>query len=219
MSAIGERRARLPLRLPFQGAVENLRSRALSRSDYDSAMLFVWGQQMALGVLKLVEAMEEEFGERGQEVCRRALNKVAKEIFLEMGSGVEIPEDVNAIELASLITTWVNEVLYASIEEPFIRSDKEAGFHILYCPHQDVYKPFDCRVQRYFVEGILEAARELWGEKANFDLYFRYGIPQGCETCLFELTLREGEEDTWGRYTEEVQKKALERARRKKGEE
>jgi len=216
MGTVGERRAKLPLRYPFQKAIDNLREKALKRDDYDPAMLFVWGQLMALGVLRLIEAVEEEFGERGQEICRKAINKLAKEIFLEMASEVEIPEDMKPIETASLIVTWINEVLYASIEEPFIKNEREAGFHILYCPHQDIYKPFDCRVQRYFVEGFMEAARELWKEKANFNAYFRYGIPQGYETCLFELALREGEEEPWRAYTEELQRKALERAMRRK---
>jgi hypothetical protein len=166
---------------------------------------------MSLGVLRLVEAVEERFGAEGQEVCRQALNKLTKDVFLEMASGIEIPQDITPIELASLITTWINEVLYASIEEPFIKSEKEAGFYIHYCPHQDVYRPFDCRVQRYFVEGILQAARELWGEKGSFSAFFRYGIPQGYDTCLFEMKLKEGEEDYWRQYTEELQHRALER--------
>jgi len=35
-----------------------------------------------------------------------------------MASGIEIPEDVKPVEAVSLIMTWINEVLYASIEEP-----------------------------------------------------------------------------------------------------
>jgi hypothetical protein len=208
---IGERRKRLPLRLPFQKAVDNFRSKALRRKDYDPATLFVWGQLMSLGVLRLVKAMEERFGAEGQEVCRLALNKLAKDVFLEMASGIEIPPDITPVELASLVTTWINEVLYASIEEPFVKSEQEAGFHIHYCPHQDVYRSFDCRVQRYFVEGILQAARELWGTKAIFNASFRYGIPQGYDTCLFDIALKEGEEDSWREYTEKLQQRALKR--------
>jgi len=99
-----------------------------------------------------------------------------------------------------------------------VKNEREAGFRILYCPHQDVYKPFDCRVQKYFVEGIIEAVGELWKERANFSAYFRHAIPQGYETCLFEFALREGEEEPWRAYTDELQRRALERARRRKGE-
>lgn len=218
MSRIGERRQRLPLRFPFEKAVGNFRSKALSHNDYDPATTFVWGQLMALGVLRLLEAVEEHFGANGQEICRGAINELAKDVFLEMASGIEIPRDMSNIEVASLIASWINEVLYASIEEPFIKSEDEAGFHIHYCPHQDVYRPFDCRVQRYFVEGVMQAARELWGDRGNFDAFFRYSIPQGYDTCLFEMKLREGEADPWRQYSEELQRHALERIQRKKRE-
>ena len=218
MGKIGERRQRLPLRFPFEKAVENLRSTCLSREDYDPATLFVWGQMMAMGVLRMLQAVEERFGAEGQEVCRNAINKLAKEMFLEMASGVEIPQDLSNIEVASLIASWINEVLYCSIEEAFVKNDDEAGFHILYCPHQDVYRPFDCRVQRYFVEGITQAARELWGDRGNFDAFFRYSIPQGHETCLFEMKTRKGEADPWRQYSEELQRRALERIKRGKQE-
>jgi len=218
MSKIGERRQQLPLRFPFGKAVENLRSTCLNRSDYDPATLFVWGQMMALGVLRMLEAVEERFGAEGQEVCRDAINQLGKEIFLEMASGVEIPAHLSDIEVASLMTSWINEVLYASIEEAFIKNEDKAGFHICYCPHQDVYRPFDCRVQRYFVEGTMQAARELWGDKGNFDAFFRYSIPQGRDTCLFEMKRREGEADRWRQYSEELQRRALERIKHNRRE-
>ena len=216
MNKIGERRERLPLRFPFEKAVDNFRSTCLSRDDYDPATTFVWGQMMALGVLRILQAVEERFGAEGQEVCRRAINELGREIFLEMASGVEIPQDLSDIEVASLMASWLNEVLYASIEETFIKSQDEAGFHILYCPHQDVYQPFDCRVQRYFVEGTMQAARELWGDRGNFDAFFRYSIPQGHETCLFEMKTRGGEADPWRQYSEKLQRRALERIKLKK---
>ena len=218
MSRIGERRWQLSLQFPFAKAVEKFRSLCLRRDDYDPATTFVWGQMMAMGVLRILEAVEERFGADGQEVCRRAINDLGRETFLDMAAGIEIPADLNDIEVASLIASWVNEVLYASIEEPFVRSDDEAGFHILYCPHQDVYRPFDCRVQRYFVEGIMQAARELWGERGKFDIFFRYSIPQGHDTCLFEMKTGRGETDAWCQYSEELQRRALERIKRGKRE-
>ncbi len=216
MSKIGERRKRLPLRFPFEKAVHNLRSTCLNREDYDPATLFVWGQMMALGVLRMLEAVEEHFGAEGQEVCRSAINELGREIFLDMASGVEIPQDLSNIEVVSLMTSWLNEVLYASIEEAFIKSERDAGCHIIYCPHQDIYRPFDCRVQRYFVEGIMQAARELWGDRGNFDVFFRYSIPQGHKTCLFEMKPRESETDAWRQYSDYLQQRALERLSRRK---
>ena len=217
MSKIGERRQRLPLRFPFQKAVESFRSKALSRGDYDPATTFVWGQMMAVAVLRLLEAVEERFGAEGQEVCRDTINEVGRDVFLQMASGVDVPPDVSNIEMASLIASWINEVMYASVEEAFVKSEEEVGFHILYCPHQDVYRPFDCRVQRYFVEGVQQAARELWGDRGNFDAFFRYSIPQGHDTCLFEMKPREGDADAWRLYSEELQRRALNRIKREKG--
>ena len=64
----------------------------------------------------------------------------------------------------------------------------------------------------------MQAARELWGDRGNFDAFFRYSIPQGHETCLFEMKTRGGEADPWRQYSEELQHRALERVKRKKRE-
>jgi len=216
MSTIGERRQKLPLKYPFRKAVKNLRQTCLNRDDYDPGTIFVWGQLMAMGVLRMLEAVEQRFGAEGQEVCRNAINKLARDTFMDMASGVRIPKDMSRIEVASLIGSWINEVLYCSIEEAFITNEDEGGCHILFCPHQDMYKPFDCRVQRYFVEGVLQATRELWGEMGDFDLFFRRSIPQGHGTCLFEFKSSEGNQDPWRQYSEELQRRALKHIEEKK---
>lgn len=66
------------------GDWEWLRNRALEgvmEQGYDpasvSAAVLKWGQTMAVLLLKVVKAVEREFGERGQEVCR--------DVFLEHG--------------------------------------------------------------------------------------------------------------------------------------
>jgi hypothetical protein len=35
-----------------------------------------------------------------------------------------------------------------------LRSENRCAFDILWCPHQDRYTAFDCRIQRFFVEGM-----------------------------------------------------------------
>jgi len=216
MDKIGERRQKLPLRYPFRKAVKNLREACLSCEDYDPATLFVWGQMMAMGVLRMLEAVEQRFGAEGQEVCRSAINELGKQIFFDMAKGVQVPKDMSKMEVASLLGSWMNEVLYCSIEDAFIKNENEGGCYILYCPHQDVYKPFECRIQRYFVEGVLLGARELWGDRADFDVFFRHSIPQGYETCLFEFKLGKGKEDPWRQYSEELQRRALKHIEREK---
>jgi hypothetical protein len=213
---IGERRQKLPLHYPFRKAVHKLREACLSREDYDPATLFVWGQMMAMGVLRMLEGVEQRFGAEGQEVCRSAINEVGRQIFFDMASGVEVPKGLSNMEVASLLGSWMNEVLYCSIEEAYIKNEEEGGCYILYCPHQDVYKPFECRVQRYFVEGVLQGAREMWGDRADFDVFFRRSIPQGYESCLFEFKPKKGKEDPWRQYSEDLQRRALKHVKKKK---
>jgi hypothetical protein len=215
-SKIGKRRNKLPLRLPYSKAVENFKAKCLSRKDYDPAAVFVWGQMQAMALLELIKTIESRYGAEGQGIIRETINRVGKETFLEMAKGIEAPSDINDAELYSLILSWMNEVLYASIEDYFVNSPEDGGCQILYCPHQDTYKPFDCRIQRYFAEGIGQAAMEIWPDRKRFDSYFRQSIPQGCETCLFEFHVSKDKDDAWKKYTDELQDKALERLNKSK---
>ena len=216
---IGEYRKKLPLRWPFKKAVDNFRSQCLSRSDYDPAATFVWGQLMAIALLKVIEGVEERFGAEGQQVCREAVNKVGYDVWKEMANDVEIPDGSSGAELLSLMWSWINEVLYASIEEYFVDKDSEKGGCVIhYCPHQDIYQKFDCRVQRFFVEGMGKAAEEIWPSNGLWDSYFRYSIPQGNKTCLFEFERRKtgNTGNPWSEYTDELLNKAL-RQQKKEG--
>ena len=78
---------------------------------------------------------------------------IIRKIMAEMLDGVEVPAGLSASEVVSLLASWINEVCYASIEKPNV-GEGSADFDIHYCPHEDVYGAFDCRVQRYYVEGI-----------------------------------------------------------------
>lgn len=82
-------------------------------------------------------------------------------------------------------------------------------------PHQDMYKPFDCRVQRYLVGGMLNYLHEKIGP--NFDLEFKWIIPAGAETCRFRIWKRkEREEDHWEEYSEKLAQRALGRLESRK---
>ena len=157
--AWGGRRERLPLQWPFANAVEGFRRKALANAQYDPASTFVWGQMMAVGLIAMLKAVEERFGGDGHDVARAALKEVGDRIASEMLDDVETPEDLSPAEIASLFASWINEVAYASIEAPRVEGDR-ANFDIHYCPHEDVYGAFDCRVQRYFVEGIATQGRK-----------------------------------------------------------
>ena len=212
MPTVGERRKRLPANWPYARAVETARKKALCRSDYDPAVLVVWGQMQAMGLLATLKAVERRFGAEGQEVCRQAIASVGYDVGRQLFEGVAAPDEMSDAEVFSLFATWVNEVAYASIEEPAIDGPDECHFDILYCPHEDTYDKFDCRVQRYFVEGMVDAAVERLGRE-RFDVFFDHSMQQGYPTCRFHIKRRSTETgDPWKEYTEALQRKALERA-------
>lgn len=203
----GGRRERLPLRWPFEEAVEGFRAKALANEDFDPAATFVWGQMMAVGLIEALKAVEERFGGEGHDVVRSALRRVGDRIVSEMTEGVEAPADATPAEMASLLASWINEVCYASIEKPRV-SGEAADFDIHYCPHEDVYGAFDCRVQRYYVEGMIDAARRHFG--GMFDVAFTSTIPAGSHVCHFDMFPKTDDAlDAWNAYSDGLRNKAL----------
>ena len=69
-------------------------------------------------------------------------------------AGTTLPEGTTPAEFVSFYATVVNRIAYASLEEPRIDAEDQVSFDIVWCPHQDHYQALDCRVQRYFVQGI-----------------------------------------------------------------
>ncbi|GAC1412558.1 MAG: hypothetical protein NVSMB57_08020 [Actinomycetota bacterium] len=204
----GGRREALAMHWPFAEAVQGFRDKALANPQYDPASTFVWGQMMAVGLIEMLKAIEAAFGAEGHDIARAALKRIGDKIATEMLHDVVIPNDVSAAELASLFASWINEVAYASIEKPKVEGD-EASFDIHYCPHEDVYGAFDCRVQRYFVEGMIDAARRAFGERM-FDVAFATTIPSGASTCHFDMWPAQGSEGhAWNDYSERLRGRAL----------
>lgn len=200
----------------YEKAVEKFRKDVLSRPDYDPAVVFQWGTMMSLGVLQILKDVEEKFGAEGQKVCGEAIRKVGRNAARQMLDGAKIPPDLSQVELMSLVATYANTILWASLEAPFIVNENECGFDILWCPLQDSYLPFDCRVQRYFVQGILEYCGEKLGVDA-FNVAFESIIPAGAPTCRFRLWKKKpGEEDSWSSYTRKLEEKSLRRLKEKK---
>lgn len=73
-----------------------------------------------------------------------------------------------------------------------------------------MYKAFDCRVQRYLVQGIIDAFRDSGVMSTDFQIEFKSTIPAGAETCLFVVKEKqEGEEDKWENYSRVLAQKAL----------
>ena len=204
----GRRRERLPMRWPFAAAVDGFRRKALANPDYDPAATFVWGQMMAVGLIEALKAVEERFGAEGHDVFREALSRVGDRMVSEMTEDVEPPSDATPPELTSLMASWINEVCYASIENPRVGAGT-ADFDINYCPHEDVYGAFDCRVQRYYVEGMIAAGRRRLG-KGMFDVRFTSTIPSGSSVCHFDMFPKDGgASDEWDEYSNRLRDRAL----------
>src|SRR5438552_1148230 len=204
----GGRRDRLPLTWPFAEAVEGYRQKALANPDYDPAATFVWGQMMAVGLIEALKSVEERFGAEGHDVFCDALSRTGDRIVAEMTEGVEAPQDATPAEITSLVASWINEVCYASVEKPRVDGDR-ADFDIHYCPHEDVYGAFDCRVQRYFVEGMIAAARRAFGS-SMFDVRFTSTIPSGSSVCPFDMFPKDdGSKDEWNEYSDRLRDRAL----------
>jgi len=195
----------------FAASTRKLWEMALSREDYDPARLFKWGQMMALAVVRMMEGAERTFGAKGQEIMARILTDLGREIGREVLQSWEIGPGKREIEAISAFVTYVNEEVWASPEIPRVVSDRECTCDILWCPHQDHYKPFDCRVQRYIVQGLLEAFQEKTGIAA--DARFTQIIPKGAQTCRFEIRLiPPGEKQReWAKYSSELEERALKR--------
>lgn len=206
-----QERRKVGFNVPFARAVECFRRDALSRPDYDPATMVVFGSLMSRGLLEMLQAVEREFGEKGQEVATRALVEVGRKAGEEALRGVQLPPDMSPVERASVFITYLNEVFYASVEEPVIESEDACSFHIQWCPLQDIYSPLDCRIQRYLVEGELQAASALMGD---FQVAFDHGKPSGHPTCHFSIRRRQpGEESAWEDYTRSINRKGLEKSR------
>ena len=202
--------------LPFAEGLERLREEVLAKTDFDPGVLWVWGTMQAMAVIRILKACEREFGEDGQRVVKEALIETGKDIGRQMMEGLRKPENLSDAEMASFFATVINCIAYASLEEPSIDSEDEVSFHILWCSHQDYYAAFDCRVQRYFVQGMLDAVREK-GMLADWQVRFSQTIPAGAKTCHFMLwRAPDDEKSQWEKYSEQLETKALEIAQQEK---
>jgi len=176
------------LETPYPDAVEQFRKAIKERDDFDPAVLFVWGTMQATAVLNILKAAEEIFGKKGQEIVRKAINQAGYEAMDGFLHNSEFPENVTDIELASYIVTGINTILYGSLEKPWITSEDRCEFDILWCPHQDRYTAFDCRVQRFFVEGMFKAIED--HGKGEITAWVEKLIPHGDEHCHFVVERR-----------------------------
>jgi len=194
---------------PYARGLKRLKEEVLAKTDFDPATLWQWGTMQAMALIEMLKENERTFGEEGQKAAYRALRRTGYDVGRQILEGTTIPEEMTDAEFTSFYATIINRIAYASLEDPKIDAEGQASFHILWCPHQDHYEAFDCRVQRYFVQGMIDAAQD-HAERVGFQVRFDYTIPAGAETCHFTMWQATDEErEQWELLTAKLERKAL----------
>lgn len=205
---------------PYEKGLRRLREDVLGKTNFDPAVLWQWGTMQASAVIEILKTVEKKFGREGQDAVREALYRVGYDIGKQITDGTKIPGDMPFMEWVSFYVTIINRIAYASLETPEIASTERVNFHIDWCPHQDHYNAMDCRVQRYFVQGMIDAAHDYargQGRADQWDAAFLETIPAGSGTCYFELFRgNAGESKKWADYTRQIEDKAIKIARGEK---
>jgi hypothetical protein len=197
---------------PYEKGLTRLREEVLTQADFDPTVLWQWGTMQAMAVVRILKDCETRWGPEGQQVVAEALRQTGLNIGRQILKDVERPETMSEAEFISFFATVVNRIVYASLEAPRIDSDDQVSFDILWCPHQDHYRAFECRVQRYLVQGLLDALEET-GLARGFQLRFDCTIPAGAQTCHFTIWRgSEEEREAWTEYTRQLEEKALQRS-------
>lgn len=200
---------------PYAKGLKRLKEEVLAKTDFDPAVLWQWGTMQAMAVIEILKECEATFGQAGQDAAYRALRRVGLDVGRQILKGTTLPEGMGQAEFVSFYATVINRIAYASLEDPRIDGEDKASFDIVWCPHQDHYGAFDCRVQRYFVQGMIDAAEEFAG-KFGFEVRFDTTIPAGAPTCHFTMWKATDEEQSeWDDYTVQLNRKALELAKEK----
>jgi len=194
---------------PYAKGLKRLKEEVLAKTDFDPATLWRWGTMQAMALIEMLRENERTFGEEGQKAAYRALRKTGYDVGRQILDGTTIPESMTDAEFVSFYATVINRIAYASLEDPKIDNEGQASFHIRWCPHQDHYEAFDCRVQRYFVQGMIDAARD-HADRFGFEVRFDSTIPAGAETCHFTMWQATDEErEQWALLTQKLERKAL----------
>lgn len=205
---------------PYAQGLTNVK-KVIAETNFDPATLWQWGTMQAMALIEILRSAEKTFGAAGQKLVLDALKKIGHDIGAQILADTEIDPALTTDEWISFYATVINRVAYASLEAPRVGGQGDsrasapaaADFHIDYCPHQDMYQAMDCRVQRYFVQGMIDAARDFARSKGRNDIYdvmFKTTIPAGHATCFFEIEKGDaGSAERWARYTEILEKKNL----------
>ncbi|MFX1288163.1 MAG: L-2-amino-thiazoline-4-carboxylic acid hydrolase [Promethearchaeota archaeon] len=197
---------------PFKKALNKFKIEVLPREDFDPTSLLQFGLFMSMAVINILKEVEKRLGKEGQEVVIDALIKTGYNVGKQILEDIQIPSNISEIELMSFLATIINTQAWTSIEDARIESENRCSFDIIWCPLQEIYNAFDCRVQRYLVQGIVNAFRDSGVLSDEYQIEFTSTIPAGANTCFFVLTKKKlDESDKWEDYSKMLEKKALEK--------
>ncbi len=198
---------------PYAKGLRRLRDEVLAKTDFDPATLWQWGTMQAMALVGVLEAAEAQFGAAGQQMVGNAVSAIGLDVGRQILEGTTIPSEMSEAEFFSFSATVINRIASASLEAPKIDGAGSVSFDIIWCPHQDHYKAFDCRIQRYFVRGMIQAAQQ-HALGRNWQVRFDTTIPSGATTCHFTMwKATEAETTEWNAYSQLLEAKALTRKR------
>ena len=204
---------------PFKKSLDRFRKEVQERDDFDPTSLLQFGLFMAKGVINILKEVEERLGQEGQKVVIDALIKTGYEVGKQMIEDIEIPKGISDIELISFLATIINTQAWTSIEDPRIDSEIQCSFDIIWCPLEKIYSSFDCRVQRYLVQGIINAFYNSNILNSEYQIEFKSTIPAGAKTCRFTMIKKKpGDADNWETYSKILERRALKRLEENKNE-
>lgn len=197
---------------PFKKALNKFKNDVLPRKDFDPTSLLQFGLFMSMAIINILKEVEKKLGKEGQEVIIEALTKTGYDIGNQILEDIQLPAEITDIELMSFLATIVNTQVWTSVEDPRIDGEDQCSFDIIWCPLQEVYNAFDCRVQRYLVQGIINSFRDSGVLDNEYQVEFTSTIPAGADTCLFKITKKkENESDKWEGYSKILERRALEK--------
>ncbi len=198
---------------PYEKALKRFKKDALAKYDFDTDTLFLWGAMEGVAILQVLKDMEREFGEKGQKAVQESFRKTGyKAVMQSLGSK---PKDLSDAEIVSFITTVINRIYFCSIEDARVDSENQVSFDIIWCPYEDLYNAFDCRVQRYFVQGMLDALYDKGWFPNDWQIRVDCTMPNGAEKCKFVLWRgSEEEKKAWAEYTQKLERRALQESQK-----
>jgi hypothetical protein len=202
-------------RVPFAIAFEALKGQLERSSHHRLDGLVTSGKELGSTVLDLFKAVERELGAPGQAACSDAMVEVGHEIGKQVLFDRKFTLADRTIENLANYVSWLNYYPYASPEIERIDDSNSYTLDVHWCPVQDLYKAFDCRVMRYLMEGHLKAANDHGLD--NYDMRCIRTMPDGAETCQFTMWGVAPEvKNAWFDYTAMINAKALKHAEKAK---